>query len=240
MGINLNNSGLDNTLYELERHIHNTPQAFGNSSNNLSRGALSVFTVSSGNNAYSTELQIHDGTVIESGSTSKFFDLHRLFINAVGTKDVPIFFEFYYGTQGTGVSCTFTNATEKVNAVAHGLLDGTKIMFSSDDTLPTGLNNYIVYYIVNKADDDFQVSLTLGGSTVTISNDGTGNHLFHIVTQTLLTESYISKAAVTVDAIPLITMSRRIYCNNRIWIRAKSLGATNSFSFFLELHTYDR
>jgi len=55
---------------------------------------------------------------------------------------------------------TFTNATEKVNLTGHGFLDGDKIMFDTTGTLPTGLVADTPYYVIAKATNDFQLTLT--------------------------------------------------------------------------------
>jgi len=76
------------------------------------------------------------------------------------------------------VSFTTTNATNKIDAVAHGLSNGDAVILVTETTLPAGYSENTVYYVVNKGTDDFEVSLTIGGSAVTISDDGSGNHKF--------------------------------------------------------------
>jgi len=98
-------------------------------------------------------------------------------VSAVATSD----------TAGVGVVCTFTNATEKVNKAGHLLSNGDKIMFSDDGVggaLPAELNDYTVYYIVNKGTDDFEVSLTSGGAAVSFTDDGTGTNSYHVLSAT--------------------------------------------------------
>ena len=67
-------------------------------------------------------------------------------------------------------NCTATNATNVINATAHGLIDGQQI--DLDGKLPTELASDTPYYIVNKTTNTFQVSLTSGGSVVTFTDDG--------------------------------------------------------------------
>lgn len=233
---------IDSTNYVLEvleSHIHTVQQCYGNSSNNFSRGSTAAFTIEAGNGAYATELQLHDGTVIESGSTTKFFDMNTIYAYSVGTANRLMFLQFLYGTQNTGVTCTFTNATERVNKVGHGLANGDKVMFSnSGGALPTGFVNYIVYYVVNKNNDDFQVSLTSGGAAVTISDDGSGTNKYHTLNQTILTETYIGFASTSADSYPFVLRALRTTCNSRIWVRAKAEGGTNDVICLFGLHTY--
>ena len=68
--------------------------------------------------------------------------------------------------------CTFTHGTEKVNDVAHGLSNGELIKFSTTGALPAELSVDTAYYVINKADDNFEISLTSGGSAVSFTDDG--------------------------------------------------------------------
>lgn len=72
---------------------------------------------------------------------------------------------------------SFTNGTDKVNETAHGLLDGAKIVFvaGAGATMPTGLLAHQVYYVVNKTTNNFEVSLTEGGSAVNFTTNGSGS-----------------------------------------------------------------
>jgi hypothetical protein len=70
---------------------------------------------------------------------------------------------------------TSTNATtEKFNKVAHGLSDGDIVAFQSSANMPGGITANKLYYVVNKTDNDFQVSLTSGGAAVLLSSAHTG------------------------------------------------------------------
>lgn len=74
-------------------------------------------------------------------------------------------------------SCTISGVTNTITtSVAHGLSDGTRIMFGTISSV-TGINNTTVYYIINSTLNTFKVSLTLGGSEVDISGtSGTGTY----------------------------------------------------------------
>lgn len=72
---------------------------------------------------------------------------------------------------------TTTNATNVIDIVAHNYSDGDVVTLSnSGGALPSGYSALTNYYVVNSTADTFQLSLTSGGSAVTISGDGTGNH----------------------------------------------------------------
>lgn len=58
-------------------------------------------------------------------------------------------------------------ATDTITSTAHGMSNGDKIVFSSVGA-STAIEVNKVYYVVNKATDTFKVSLTSGGSAITI------------------------------------------------------------------------
>lgn len=71
-----------------------------------------------------------------------------------------------------------TDPTNTIEETAHGMANGDPVRFSnSGGALPGGLVDNRVYYVVNKNDDDFQVSLTSGGAAVSITSAaGGGTH----------------------------------------------------------------
>jgi hypothetical protein len=78
---------------------------------------------------------------------------------------------------GTGinsaVSVTFTDAGDLVNRTAHGLIDGNIVAFPTLVTT-TGIVVRTPYYVINSTADSFQVSSTLGGVALPLTNNGTG------------------------------------------------------------------
>lgn len=70
-------------------------------------------------------------------------------------------------------SASLTAATDKVGISAHGLSNGDQVVFSSIATT-TGISADTVYFVVNKGTNDFEVSLTKGGTKVDLATgDGT-------------------------------------------------------------------
>jgi len=65
---------------------------------------------------------------------------------------------------------------DQINVLYHGLVEGQTVEFTSSGTLPAGLTAGVIYYVINVADDYFQVSLTEGGNAVDITTQGTGTH----------------------------------------------------------------
>lgn len=74
------------------------------------------------------------------------------------------------------IDITTTFATDLINAVANGLLDGQKVQFSTDDTLSAPLLEHTDYFVRDATANTFKVSLTSGGAAVNLADDGTGNH----------------------------------------------------------------
>lgn len=76
------------------------------------------------------------------------------------------------------VECTVTNATDTINSTAHGLAAGDEVIFETTDsgTLPGGVTKDTTYYVISSGltADAFKVSATSGGSTISISSDGSG------------------------------------------------------------------
>ncbi|MCK5612467.1 hypothetical protein KAR91_61915 [Candidatus Pacearchaeota archaeon] len=69
---------------------------------------------------------------------------------------------------------TFTNATNVVNEISTPRVNGELVSFKrSAGTMPAGLRKDILYYIVNKTTDTFQLSSILGGSAIAFTDDGT-------------------------------------------------------------------
>lgn len=82
----------------------------------------------------------------------------------------------YYVRYNVG-TCTITNASPAVvTAAAHGLEDDDPVVFHTTGSLPTGLTAGTVYYVVNKTTNTFEVSATVGGSSINTSSAGSGTH----------------------------------------------------------------
>jgi surface protein len=83
---------------------------------------------------------------------------------------------------GTGINTAVAvtiqgNPTNTVTRVAHGIPDGTIVSFATIVTT-TGISTYTPYYVVSATVDTFQLSLTLGGAAITLTNNGSGTLLY--------------------------------------------------------------
>lgn len=66
-------------------------------------------------------------------------------------------------------------SSDAFTSPAHGLSDNDRVRFravSGVGTLPTGLSESTLYYVVSAATDTFEVSLTQGGAAVNFTTDG--------------------------------------------------------------------
>lgn len=70
------------------------------------------------------------------------------------------------------VACTADQTTDIFTSASHGLTNTERIYFKAT-TLPAGISEIILYYIINKTDNTFQVSLTSGGAPVNFTTNGT-------------------------------------------------------------------
>lgn len=80
---------------------------------------------------------------------------------------------------------TITNATPAVaTKVAHGLVAGDQIFFTSTGALPAGLAINTPYFVIaaGLTADTFEVSATSGGAAINTTNAGSGTHTTYKVT----------------------------------------------------------
>lgn len=222
-------------IAEVETHFHSAQQIYGGTAGNMARAVTTPLSVTGGNGAFGTEVMIHDGSVIEGGSATKKFDMNTLYLATVGSTTNVTLLEFYALALGANVAATTQDAGDTITKAAHGLLDGSRVMLNTIVT-STGLSALIVYFVVGKTDDTFQVSLTTGGAAVTITTNGTCN--YKVATPTLLTEAMINKESANSELIPRAIQMPRQTCNTVLSIRGKATSATNAVGFFVGLHTY--
>ena len=67
-------------------------------------------------------------------------------------------------------------STDKLALSGHGMVNGTRVRFSTTDTIPGGLSVDTDYYVVSTATNAFKVEATVGGGAVNITSAGTGTH----------------------------------------------------------------
>lgn len=80
---------------------------------------------------------------------------------------------------GTGATFTANATTDIITATSHGLSNGNRVLLDSTTTLPAALSAHTIYYVISATTNTFQVSTTVGGSAVNITDTGTGTHSFY-------------------------------------------------------------
>lgn len=63
-----------------------------------------------------------------------------------------------------------------VTWTGHEFQNGDKIVFTTTGALPTGITAGVPYYVVNRATNTFQISLTRGGTAINTSGSQSGVH----------------------------------------------------------------
>ncbi len=93
-------------------------------------------------------------------------------------------------------------ANNELDDNAHGHANANELTFTnSGGALPTGLLTNTLYYVVNTDTNDFQVSLTSGGTPVTFTDAGTGTHTWSKVTPKVLNTDYTVSLSGTTATI---------------------------------------
>jgi surface protein len=105
----------------------------------------------------------------------------------------------------TAAAVTTTASTSRINRTAHGLQNNDEVSFATVVTT-TGITPNTIYYVVNRTDDDFQISTSSGGSALTFTNDGSGTiryrtEIASIVPNTSVTVSRPMTASGTVTLV---------------------------------------
>lgn len=123
-----------------------------------------------------------------TGNTNNY----RGYIPFRGATDVKGFFS---------VDTTLTN--DQLLSVGHGLSDGDRVILMNvfAESLPTGLTEGAVYYVVSSATNTFKVSNTAGGAAVDITAVGGGEGYF----QKVVPEVFASQGQITV-AVSALTL----------------------------------
>lgn len=243
--IGLTTSTVDSLGYmvaEIERHLHNENKCLGYNAAAPAAGGINstvAFSLTGGSGAFGTEIQITDGTVIESGSATKKFDIGQVNFPTIGTANRNTLVELNYGTVGAQLAATTQDAGDTLTRAGHSLANGTQVMLDTIVT-STGIDTVTAYYVVGSTagttNTTFQLSLTQGGAAVAITSNGTCN--YRVITKSILTTMYVCSANNTPQQLVVTTPCPRITCDKRIWMRAWSQGGTNALGVLFNYHVY--
>lgn len=100
-------------------------------------------------------------------------------------------------------------ATDIFTSASHGFPNGSRVVFTSTGTVPGGLTSGTTYYVVGTATNTFQVSATLGGSAVDITDIGSG---LHTVTRTKVLSTSFDPEDIDYST-DVITLANHDYAN---------------------------
>lgn len=90
---------------------------------------------------------------------------------------------------------------DKILSAAHGLANGDKVVFMGG-TVPAGLTEGTVYFVVGAATDDFQVSATSGGSAINLTAVNTYDSVFSkIVEEVFGAQGTLQVSALTLNLL---------------------------------------
>jgi len=98
------------------------------------------------------------------------------------------------------VDTTLTN--DRFFSVAAGISEKERVIISPvfGETIPTGLTDGAVYYVVSSATDTFKVSTTQGGGAIDITATGGGE----VYWQRVIVETFAAQGQITVAANQLV------------------------------------
>lgn len=107
----------------------------------------------------------------------EFLDMPADTIVAVGVWTAQVGGTFEWGgplTDGVRGLASADAGTDALTAHSHGLADADRVALDPGGygSLPGGLSDTTLYFVVGSAADTFQVSLTEGGAAVDITSDG--------------------------------------------------------------------
>lgn len=238
-------TGRQNEILDMyDRVFTETEGIYGLNSNNMLLGSLSPIVVTGGSGAYGTTLQIHNGNSIYDidgnlGTSDKYFSMNKIAVTAVGTANRATILSFFAFDLYDAVACTFQNTGDTITKNSHGLQNGQSVMFvAGAGALPAELNTYTIYYVVNRATNTFQVSLTSGGSAVTLASDGNMSYQLLNASTTQAWTAFVSMTATTSNSYYLMVNSPKVACSRRIGCTAVATGGTNAISFFALISNY--
>jgi len=139
-----------------------------------------------------------------NGNTYRFARDFDLDFSSVANGD------YYINAEIRSISETFPPANVNTSSyvitiTSHGLLVGDRIEFSTSGVLPTGLVTSTTYFVKTvPSANTFTVSATNGGSTQTLTTQGTGTHTV------LLKDQYLGQTVFTGNVTSAIVSGSKI------------------------------
>jgi hypothetical protein len=104
-------------------------------------------------------------------------------------------FQAYAPNGGTPREFVVDPSTDTFRSPAHGYANTQKIVFYNG-TMPGGLTEGTIYFVVSAATDTFQVSATSGGAAIDITSAGSSGVLLSNITE----DTYAAQGSHTLSA----------------------------------------
>ena len=123
----------------------------------LEMSNLTAVSVVGGNGVYGTRKLLHDGSGT-LGTANAYSYLKNIYVTGVTSAAISSVLTLYSATPGTGVACTRQYRATPIDKTAHGLVDGEQVFFASLTDATKGVPTKIIYYVVNKTDNTFEVA----------------------------------------------------------------------------------
>ena len=158
------------------------------------------------------------GCIFKNG---RFDVTNGRYVRAVGNHFADGMSPAPWGTNFTYTSLDVDVPTSTFTYVGHGLVDGDKVLMGSTVALPSPMMPGM-YFIIGSTADTFQVSLTAGGSFISLADQGSGvqslelrENLFRANTpNTVNNESDDLFALIEYMGAPDTTSTEPLYANN--------------------------
>jgi hypothetical protein len=133
----------------------------GTTESSSARTAVSWNASSGGVKDNTAQLSI----AMPAGSTAVAIGLHSA--STAGTQHGWL----QIGSTLRGAGTVVSTAGDAISSNGHGLANTNRVFFTTvaGESLPSGLSNSVLYFVVGAATDSFQVSLTSGGAAVDIT-----------------------------------------------------------------------
>lgn len=102
--------------------------------------------------------------------------------------------------RGFGTVDSAGATADAIQSAAHGLSDGDRVMVMNvlGESLPTGLTEGTIYFVVTSATNTFELSLTSGGASVDITGQG------ELYWQKIIPEVFASPGQISVGVGQLV------------------------------------
>lgn len=96
--------------------------------------------------------------------------------------------ELFRGFIGANYIFTTDNSTNLFTVTNNNFVIGDEVLVSSNNILPSPLSSVISYFVIS-AGTNIQISSTLGGSTIVLTDNGTGIHKIRKSSSSLILNS---------------------------------------------------